>query len=40
MRTVYLPVDEALEGRSYELRASKTDLTRQWLRLGMRALSN
>jgi hypothetical protein len=40
MRTVYLPfrVDESLRGQAFELRTSKSDLLRQFLRMGMQAL--
>lgn len=41
MRTVFLPpaLDEKLEGRAFAMKKSKSDLIRQYLRLGMDALA-
>jgi len=41
MRTVFLPpaLDTKLEGRAFVMKTAKTDLIRQYLRLGMSALA-
>jgi len=41
MRTVFLPpaLDTKLEGRAFVMKTAKTDLMRQYLRLGMNALA-
>lgn len=41
MRTVFLPpaMDTKLEGRAFRMRTAKTDLIRQYLRMGMDALA-
>ena len=40
LRTVYLPldVDASLQGQAFHLRTSKSDLMRQFLRMGMESL--